>query len=39
MEAAVSLMGLLEGFDDPRAGRCQRHPLPAMPSFGDTLVW
>jgi DDE_Tnp_1-associated/Transposase DDE domain len=30
MDAAVSLMELLEAIDDPRAARGKRHPLPAL---------
>jgi predicted transposase YbfD/YdcC len=30
MEAAISLMELLEGLHDPRAARGKRHPLPAL---------
>jgi hypothetical protein len=30
MEAALSLMQLLEGIDDPRGARGKRHPLPAL---------
>lgn len=30
MDAAVSLMELLESLDDPRAARGKRHPLPAL---------
>jgi hypothetical protein len=30
MEAAATLMELLEGLDDPRGARGKRHPLPAL---------
>ena len=30
MDAAATLMGLLEGLDDPREARGKRHPLPAL---------
>ena len=33
MEAAVSLVELLEGLHDPRAARGKRHPLPALLSL------
>ena len=30
MEAALTLMQLLEGIPDPRGARGKRHPLPAL---------